>query len=43
MPVSVGKVLGRGIFVVDGKLYDAQGQRATKVMDLSAAAHLHGA
>ncbi len=43
VPVSVGKVLGRGIFVVDGTLYDAQGQRATKVMDLSAAAHLPGA
>lgn len=43
IPVSVGKVLGRGIFVVDGSLYDAQGQRATKVMDLSAAAHLPGA
>ena len=33
VPVSVGKVLGRGIFVVDGALYDAQGQRAAKVMD----------
>jgi UDP-N-acetylmuramoylalanine--D-glutamate ligase len=42
MPVSVGKVLGRGVFVVDGMLYDAQGQRATKVMDLAAAAHLPG-
>ena len=27
-PVSVGKVLGRGVFVLDGALYDAQGQRA---------------
>lgn len=43
IPVSVGKVLGRGIFVVDGALYDAQGQRATKVMDLAAASHLPGA
>ncbi len=33
VPVSVGKVLGRGVFVVDGTLYDAQGQRAAKVMD----------
>ena len=33
VPVSVGKVLGRGVFVVDGALYDAQGQRAAKVMD----------
>ena len=43
VPVSVGKVLGRGVFAVDGALYDAQGQRATKVMDLAAAAHLPGA
>jgi UDP-N-acetylmuramoylalanine--D-glutamate ligase len=43
VPVSVGKVLGRGVFVVDGVLYDAQGQRAAKVMDLAAAAHLPGA
>ncbi len=43
IPVSVGKVLGRGVFVVDGTLYDAQGQRATKVMDLAAAGHLPGA
>src|SRR6185437_6023574 len=43
VPVSVGKVLGRGVFVVDGTLYDAQGQRATKVMDLAAATHLPGA
>jgi UDP-N-acetylmuramoylalanine--D-glutamate ligase len=42
IPVSVGKVLGRGVFVIDGTLYDAQGQRATKVMDLAAAAHLPG-
>jgi len=42
-PVSIGKVLGRGVFVLDGMLYDAQGQRATKVMDLSTAAHLPGA
>ncbi|HJW40908.1 MAG TPA: UDP-N-acetylmuramoyl-L-alanine--D-glutamate ligase [Rhizomicrobium sp.] len=43
VPVSVGKVLGRGVFVIDGTLYDAQGQRATKVMDLAAASHLPGA
>jgi UDP-N-acetylmuramoylalanine--D-glutamate ligase len=43
VPVSVGKVLGRGIFVLDGALYDAQGQRATNVMDLSTAPHLPGA
>jgi UDP-N-acetylmuramoylalanine--D-glutamate ligase len=42
-PVSVGKVLGRGVFVVDGVLYDAQGQRATRVLELASAEHLPGA
>jgi UDP-N-acetylmuramoylalanine--D-glutamate ligase len=42
-PVSVGKVLGRGIFVVDGTLYDAMGARAVKVMDMAGAARLPGA
>ena len=42
-PVSVGKVLGRGIFVVDGALYDALGGRAIKVMDMASASHLPGA
>jgi UDP-N-acetylmuramoylalanine--D-glutamate ligase len=42
-PVSVGKVLGRGIFVVDGVLYDAQGQRATRMLELAQASHLPGA
>ncbi|MBL6936810.1 MAG: UDP-N-acetylmuramoyl-L-alanine--D-glutamate ligase [Alphaproteobacteria bacterium] len=42
VPVSVGKVLGRGVFVVDGTLYDAQGQRAAKVMDLATAQTLPG-
>jgi UDP-N-acetylmuramoylalanine--D-glutamate ligase len=43
VPVSVGKVLGRGVFVLDGVLYDAQGERSTKVMDLKSASHLPGA
>jgi UDP-N-acetylmuramoylalanine--D-glutamate ligase len=42
-PVSVGKVLGRGIFVVDGALYDAQNGRAAKIMELAEAPHLRGA
>ena len=42
-PVSVGKVLGRGLFVVDGALYDATQGRAVKVMDMADAAHLPGA
>ena len=41
--VSVGKVLGRGVFVLDGILYDAQNEHAAKVMDLHAAVHLPGA
>ena len=43
VPVSVGKVLGRGIFVLDGVLYDAQSVHAAKIMDLTVAAHLPGA
>jgi UDP-N-acetylmuramoylalanine--D-glutamate ligase len=42
-PVSVGKILGRGVFVLDGALYDAQGQRAAQVMNLASAANLPGA
>jgi len=42
-PVSVGKVLGRGVFVVDGALYDALGARAVKVMDMASAPRLPGA
>jgi UDP-N-acetylmuramoylalanine--D-glutamate ligase len=42
-PVAVGKVLGRGLFVVDGALYDALGPRAIKVMDMGDAARLPGA
>jgi UDP-N-acetylmuramoylalanine--D-glutamate ligase len=43
IPVSVGKVLGRGVFVLDGVLYDAQSSHAAKIMDLRRAAHLPGA
>jgi len=42
-PVSVGKVLGRGVFVVDGALYDAMGAHAVKVMDMASATRLPGA
>jgi UDP-N-acetylmuramoylalanine--D-glutamate ligase len=42
VPVSVGKVLGRGVFAVDGGLYDAWGTRASKVMDLGLATRLIG-
>jgi UDP-N-acetylmuramoylalanine--D-glutamate ligase len=43
VPVSVGKVLGRGIFTLDGALYDAQGGRANRIVDFSTASHLPGA
>ena len=42
-PVSVGKVLGRGLFVVDGVLYDATSGRANKVMEMADAPRLPGA
>lgn len=42
IPVSVGKILGRGVFAVDGVLYDAWNGRASKVMDLARATHLPG-
>ena len=42
-PVSVGKILGRGVFVIDGALYDAMGARAVKVMDMAGAPCLPGA
>lgn len=42
VPVAVGKVLGRGVFVLDGVLYDAIGQRAAQVMNLSGAPNLLG-
>jgi UDP-N-acetylmuramoylalanine--D-glutamate ligase len=43
LAVSIGKVLGRGIFVVDGKLYDAADQPPRFIADLKLAAHLPGA
>ena len=41
-PVSVGKVLGRGVFVVDGVLYDSSGTTSRSVMDLKRLTHLPG-
>jgi UDP-N-acetylmuramoylalanine--D-glutamate ligase len=40
--VSVGKVLGRGIFVIDGKIYDAWDQPAAQIGDLRPATRLPG-
>jgi UDP-N-acetylmuramoylalanine--D-glutamate ligase len=41
-PVSVGKVLGRGVFVLDGKLYDASGATSREVRDLRSLTHMPG-
>ncbi len=41
--VSVGRVLGRGIFVNDGKLYDAWRHPAEEIGSLKDASHLPGA
>jgi UDP-N-acetylmuramoylalanine--D-glutamate ligase len=43
VPVSVGKVLGRGVFAVDGVLYDALNGGAVRVMALDEAKNLPGA
>jgi UDP-N-acetylmuramoylalanine--D-glutamate ligase len=43
MPASVGKVLGSGIFVLDGKLYDAAGATTREIRDLKSLASLPGA
>jgi UDP-N-acetylmuramoylalanine--D-glutamate ligase len=40
--VSIGKVLGRGVFVIDGKLYDAWDQPSAQIGDLKTAPHLPG-
>ncbi len=43
VPVSVGKVLGRGVFAIDGALYDATAGRAARILDFAEAEHLPGA
>jgi UDP-N-acetylmuramoylalanine--D-glutamate ligase len=42
-PVSVGKVLGRGVYVIDGRLYDGEGATAREIRDLRPINHLPGA
>jgi UDP-N-acetylmuramoylalanine--D-glutamate ligase len=42
-PVSVGKVLGRGVYVIDGRLYDGEGAAAREIRDLRTLTHLPGA
>jgi UDP-N-acetylmuramoylalanine--D-glutamate ligase len=41
-PVSIGKVLGRGVFVLDGKLYDSTGTQSREVRDLRTLARMPG-
>ncbi len=42
-PVSIGKVLGRGIFVLDGNLYDSTGAASREVRDLRTLTRMPGA
>jgi UDP-N-acetylmuramoylalanine--D-glutamate ligase len=42
LPVSVGRVLGRGVHVIDGVLFDATGATSRKVLDLRTLLHLPG-
>jgi UDP-N-acetylmuramoylalanine--D-glutamate ligase len=42
VPVSASKAMGRGVYVLDGLLYDATGERAVEVVDLKRARSLPG-
>jgi UDP-N-acetylmuramoylalanine--D-glutamate ligase len=42
VPVSASKAMGRGIYVLQGVLYDATGERAQEVADLNRARSLPG-
>lgn len=41
-PVSIGKVLGRGVFVLEGKLYDSTGAQSREVRDLQTLTRMPG-
>jgi UDP-N-acetylmuramoylalanine--D-glutamate ligase len=41
-PVSAGRAMGRGVYVLQGMLYDATGERAMEVADLTRAQALPG-
>jgi UDP-N-acetylmuramoylalanine--D-glutamate ligase len=41
-PVSAGKALGRGVYALNGHLYDAEGAAARDVRDLRTLTHLPG-
>jgi UDP-N-acetylmuramoylalanine--D-glutamate ligase len=42
VPISASKAMGRGVYVLNGALYDAMGERAQEVVDLSGARSLPG-
>ena len=42
VPVSASKAMGRGVYVLNGLLYDAMGERAQEVADLNRARSLPG-
>jgi UDP-N-acetylmuramoylalanine--D-glutamate ligase len=42
VPISASKAMGRGIYVLQGMLYDATGERAQEVADLNSARSLPG-
>jgi len=42
VPVSASKAMGRGVYVLDGLLYDATGERAVEIVDLKRARSLPG-
>ncbi len=41
-PISAGKAMGRGVYALQGVLYDATGERVTEVADLMRARALPG-
>jgi UDP-N-acetylmuramoylalanine--D-glutamate ligase len=42
VPISAGRAMGRGVYVLDGLLYDATAERAVEVVDLKRARSLPG-
>ncbi|HEY3947803.1 UDP-N-acetylmuramoyl-L-alanine--D-glutamate ligase [Phenylobacterium sp.] len=42
VPISASKAMGRGVYVLNGALYDAMGERAQEVVDLTGARSLPG-
>ena len=42
VPISPGRAMGRGVYALQGMLYDATGERVTEVADLARARSLPG-